>query len=144
VCSSEHAAPRVLRVDRFEAMPQPGPEGSARLPQGFDADGALPDDPWRIGEGEPVTVDVLVDEPMARLVVERDVDEKAVIERRPSGSVVVRLEATNVGALRSWVLGLGPQAEVLSPPEVRADMIAWLESTLIATAPGPVGGDAGP
>jgi proteasome accessory factor B len=133
-------APRVFRVDRFEAMPRAGAEGSARLPEGFDAEGALPDDPWRFGEGQPVIVDVLVDAPMARLVVERDVDEAAVVERRGDGSVVVRLEATNVLALRSWVLGLGRHAEVLSPPEVRDDMVRWLESML--ADPGPVVGPA--
>ncbi len=131
-------APRVFRVDRIEGMPGAGAEGSSGLPDGFDAEGAMPDDPWRLGEGEPVTVEVLVDAPMARLVVERDVDAGAVAERRPDGSVVLRLEATNLGALRSWVLGLGQHAEVLAPPEVRAEMVEWLESMLVGSAAGPV------
>jgi predicted DNA-binding transcriptional regulator YafY len=127
-------APRVFRVDRLDAMPGAGPEGSARLPPGFDAEGALPDDPWRFGEGEPVAVDVLVDAPLARLVVERDVDQSAVTERRPDGAVVLRLEATNLRALRSWVLGLGEHAEVLAPASVRAEMVAWLEAILAPDA----------
>jgi proteasome accessory factor B len=32
-----------------------------------------------------------------------------------------------VGAFRSWLFGLGDHAEVLGPPEVRADIVAWLE-----------------
>jgi hypothetical protein len=52
---------------------------------------------------------------------------------------VVRLEVTNVDALRSWVLELGDHAEVLAPGPVRAGMIAWLEA--IAAGSGlPVGG----
>jgi len=125
----DREAPRVFRVDRMEGAPRAGAAGSAGLPEGFDADGAMPDDPWRMGEGEPVTVEVLVDAPVARLVVGEDVDESALAERRPDGAAVLRLEATNLQALRSWVLGLGEHAEVLAPPELRAEVRSWLEAT---------------
>ncbi|HTT86985.1 MAG TPA: WYL domain-containing protein, partial [Acidimicrobiales bacterium] len=59
-------------------------------------------------------------------------------DRRPDGAVVVRMEVTNLAALRSWVLELGEHAEVLGPPEARAHMVAWLESTA-AGAPETVG-----
>ena len=65
-----------------------------------------------------------------------EVGASTVHERRPDGSVVVRLEVTNVAALRSWVLELGEHAEVLGPEGVRADMIAWLEA--IASSAGAV------
>jgi proteasome accessory factor B len=122
-------APRTFRVDRIEGAPSAGADDSAELPQGFDADGVLPDDPWRIGEGEPVAVEVLVDALMAPLIVGDDVDESALVERRPDGSVVVGMEATNTAALRSWVLELGEHAEVLSPPAFREELRTWLEAT---------------
>ena len=35
--------------------------------------------------------------------------------------------AGNVGAFRSWLLGYLEHAEVLSPPELRSEVVAWLE-----------------
>jgi predicted DNA-binding transcriptional regulator YafY len=125
----DRRAPRSFRVDRIDGMPGAGERDSAELPDDFDADGVLPEDPWRIGEGEPVTVEVLVDALVAPLVVGGDVDESALVERRADGSAVVRMEATNTAALRSWVLERGEHAEVLSPPEVRDEVRAWLEAT---------------
>lgn len=124
---TDKGAPRSFRVDRMDGQPSVGAHDSARLPEGFDPDTVLPGDPWKVGEGEPVMVDVLVDGPMASLVV-GEVGEHAVAERRGDGAVVIRLEVTNVDALRTWVLEMSDHAEVLAPPEVRANVVAWLES----------------
>jgi len=69
--------------------------------------------------------------------VEADLGAQAVAERRDDGSIVVRMAVTNREAFRSFVLGLLDHAEVLAPPELRADMVDWL--TALA---GPVGGPA--
>ena len=103
------------------------------LPEGFDPDAALPDDPWQIGDGAPVTVDVLVDAALAALVV-AEVGESALAARTDDGSVVLHLEVTNIAALRSWLLELGDHAEVLGPPEVRAEVVAWLEAVTGASS----------
>jgi predicted DNA-binding transcriptional regulator YafY len=55
------------------------------------------------------------------------VGESAVTERRDDGSVVLELPVTNTAAFRSFVLGLLDAAEVVAPPELRAEMVAWLE-----------------
>ena len=60
--------------------------------------------------------------------VEADLGAPAVAERREDGSVVVRMAVTNREAFRSFVLGLLDHAEVLGPPELRADMVAWLQA----------------
>jgi len=129
----ERGAPRTFRVDRMEGDVSAGSPGSAVLPEGFDPDAALPDVPWRMGDGAPVTVEVLVDSTLAALVVD-EVGDGARASRRPDGAVVLRLEVTNAAALRSWVLELGEHAEILGPGEVRADLVAWLEA--VATPPG--------
>jgi predicted DNA-binding transcriptional regulator YafY len=41
--------------------------------------------------------------------------------------VVVGLQVTNVAAFRSFVVGLLDGAEVLAPPELRAEVVDWLE-----------------
>jgi len=123
----ERQAPRTFRVDRMEGPVTAGAAGSAALPEGFDPDTALPDVPWQMGEGAPVRVEVLVDATLADLVLD-EVGAGALARREADGAVVVGLEVTNTAALRSWVLELGEHAEVLGPPDVRADLVAWLET----------------
>ncbi|HLX87962.1 MAG TPA: WYL domain-containing protein [Acidimicrobiales bacterium] len=121
-------AARTFRVDRMDDVPVAGPPGSGVLPPEFEPSVALPDDPWQIGEGAPVSVDILAEDEVAA-VVEQQMGTDHVIERRDDGSVVLRIDVTNVGALRSWLLELGEHLEVLGPPEVRTEMIEWLAAT---------------
>jgi predicted DNA-binding transcriptional regulator YafY len=95
-------------------------------PPDLDPSDLLRDDPWRFGGDEPVSARVLVDAPQAPGVVHQ-VGEQSVVERRDDGSVVIGLPVTNVAAFRSFVVGLLDGAEVLEPPELRADVIGWLE-----------------
>jgi predicted DNA-binding transcriptional regulator YafY len=60
--------------------------------------------------------------------VVQQLGENSVSDRHGDGSVVVELQVANEAALISWVLALGPHAEVLSPPEVRAGIVEWLRS----------------
>ncbi len=50
-----------------------------------------------------------------------------VVEEEPDGAVVVELPVTNRAAFRSFVLSFLEHAEILSPPELRADLVAWLD-----------------
>ena len=136
---SDKGAPRTFRVDRMEGDVSVGADDSAHVPEGYDPDNALPDEPWRMGEGDPVAVDVLVDAVVAPLVV-AEVGEHAVLERRDDGATVIRLQVTNVDALRGWVLELSDHAEVLGPAAVRAEMVSWLESLVSAGSLGPTAG----
>jgi predicted DNA-binding transcriptional regulator YafY len=126
-------AARTFRVDRMEGAPEAGPTGSGGLPAGFEPTTALADDPWRIGEGEPVVVDILVDAELAELV-EQQLASAVVVERRADGSVVLGLEVTNVDALRSWLLELGEHVVVLRPAQVRTAVVEWLESVVSGPA----------
>ena len=61
------------------------------------------------------------------------------MDRRPDGGIVVSLPVVNRAAFRSWVVDLLDHAEVLSPPELRVDMVAWLDAVAggFATERGP-------
>ena len=121
----DREAIRAFRADRIESAIEPGPSGAFERPEGFDPASALRDEPWRFGDEAPVEALVLVSPTQAGWV-EADLGSKAVAERRDDGSVVVRMAVTNRDAFRSFVLGLLDHAEVLAPPELRADMVAWL------------------
>ncbi len=74
-----------------------------------------------------------VDAALAALVVD-EVGESALAACPEDGSVVLHLEVTNTAALRSWLFELGDHAKVLGPPEVRAEVVAWLEAVAGASS----------
>ena len=123
----DREAIRAFRADRIESAIEAGAPRSFERPVGFDPASALRDEPWRFGDEAPVEALVLVSATQAGWV-EADLGSKAVAERRDDGSVVVRMAVTNRDAFRSFVLGLLDHAEVLAPPELRADMVGWLSA----------------
>ena len=118
---------RAFRADRIESAIDAGPGATFDRPDPFDPASALRDEPWRFGDEEPVEAQVAVSATQAGWV-EADLGAQAVAERRDDGSIVVRMAVTNREAFRSFVLGLLDHAEVLGPPDLRADMVAWLSA----------------
>jgi proteasome accessory factor C len=136
---------RTFRVDRVHgAVRRRGP-GTGVVPAGVDIDlrAALPEDPWvstagADGEGDGLVVTrIRVDALEGPRVVEEVGDER--VERRDEdghGSVVLRLSVAGFVPIRSWVLGLLDHAEILEPPEFRAEMRAWLGAMVDGAGPG--------
>ena len=117
---------RSYRLDRMESAVEAGPPGSAT--SATPGDGATaPPPPWELGTDEPVTAQLLVDADQAGWA-EGHVGPGAVVERRDDGAVVLSVRVTNRDALRSFVLGFLDHAELLGPPELRADLVSWLEA----------------
>jgi len=123
----DRGAERSFRLDRLDSAPQEGPPGSfdrpPEPPRRFPA-------PWEMGDDEEVLALVRVDADQADRVVER-LGPDAVLEQ-DEGGVVVRMRVTNRSAFRTFVLGLLDRAEVVSPPELRDDMVRWLEAIAVA------------
>ena len=80
---------------------------------------------WELGAETPVRARVRIDGPQAGWAVQH-VGPDHVVAEEPDGSVVVELPVTNRAAFRSFVLSFLEHAEVLQPPELRAELIAWL------------------
>jgi predicted DNA-binding transcriptional regulator YafY len=119
------AEERLYRLDRVEGPVETvGEPGAFTRPR--DA-AAGPPPPWRIGDDEVRLVELAVDAEQARWAVEA-VGESAVTAREADGSVRLRMAVTNLDAFRSFVLGFLDHAEVLGPPDVRDDMVVWLEA----------------
>jgi proteasome accessory factor B len=124
------AAERLYRLDRFESRIEALDGPRFERPSTSVPGGAL--EPWQLGEGKPVDARVLVDAPQAPWVAQH-LGPEAVVEERPDGSVVVAMTVTNRDNFRSFLLGFLDHGEVLDPPELREDVVAWLEA--LAGAP---------
>ena len=82
-------------------------------------------DPWVLGgDTEPITAEVWFDSAVAASV--RLEIGPADIVRDDDQGLVVSMVVTNREGFRSWLLAFLDRAEVLSPPELRAEIVAWL------------------
>ena len=129
-------APRAFRVDRIDGEPELGPDG-----------GFAPPDAASI----PPTTSAPTRSPTARTSPSTRTCwstphapagwSTSSARRRwwsagPTARSSSRLPVVNRAAFRSWVVDLLDHAEVLSPPELRADMVAWLDAVAgVARAP---------
>lgn len=121
---TDRDATRSFRLDRITGHVTAGDPGS------FD----LPDDlpgvrlrPWELGDRDAVRAHVMLDEAIARTVLAED-PGLDVVERRGDGAVVVGLDVRNPSGLRSFVLSHLDRAELLDPPEMRAELVEWLQA----------------
>ncbi len=118
---------RHFRVDRIQGEVEAGSPGTAPdpapLPEGAGA--TMPREPWLIGGDEPETAVVRVDAVLASKAV-ADAGPSASIERHDDGSVTITLPVVQRAAFRSWLLGFLDHAVVVSPPELRDEVVGWL------------------
>ena len=82
---------------------------------------------WELGGEEPVAARVRIGGPQAQGALPH-VGPDHVVEADDDGTVVIELPVTNRAAFRSFVLSFLEHAEVLSPAELRDDLVAWLEA----------------
>jgi proteasome accessory factor B len=79
---------------------------------------------WELGDEEPVRARVRIDAVQAAHARHL----LGAVEESDDGGVVAELEVRNPEAFRSFVLSFLDHAEILEPPELRDEMIEWLES----------------
>ncbi len=127
---------KTFRVDRIEGDVEVDATAVYERPDRADLAAHLPRDPIAIGVEAPVTATVRVSGPPAEREARRRPD--AVRRRLDDGAVELELAVTNRDAFRSWVLSLRDRAEVVGPPELRADVVGWLEA-IVAGDGDPVG-----
>lgn len=108
---------RLFRVDRVRAVT---PTGESAAPPPEDPDDTLADLVYRPGPNDP-RVKLRI-EPEARWVVESYPTES--VTERADGRVDVVLAVSAPAFLERLLLGLGPAAQVLGPPEAQADLRA--------------------
>ena len=132
------AEDRWFRMERIDgAVEAYGPDGAFERP--VEAVPGLQLDPWVLGGGsEAVTAEVWFD-PAVRAAVRAQVDEAAVRSDDEHG-LVVAISVSNRAGFRSWLVSFLDRAEVLAPPDLRAEVVAWLEALATDAVPTTEGG----
>lgn len=100
-------------------------DGTFEVPEGFDADAHLGREAWEIGSGADSAAVIRFD-PSIRWWAEQNLHDAP---RRESGdgALDVELQAANLDALVSWVIGFGDGIEIVSPPEARRRLLDHLK-----------------
>lgn len=119
---------RVFRVDRIEDEAQVVRPATVSVPADVDVD-ALITDQAHLPGNEPAVAEVWVDALHAPVAV-ASVGPDAACTEGADGSVTLRFPISHRGAFRSWLFDFRHHAEVLGPPELRADVIEWLQAML--------------
>ena len=129
VSGFDHAreASRTFRLDRIDGAIETGPPDAFPRPTGSVEGLRL--EPWHFGTGPAETARLLVDADHVE-AVRLAAPSAGLVETRPDGSVVLEVAVTDPDAFRSFVLTYLDHAEVLSPPERRAELVAWLDGVL--------------
>ena len=113
---------KTFRVDRMEGGAEVGERGA--FPRAdVDVGALLPREPMEIDFGEDFVARVRIDATMA---YQPTAERGSVAERHDDGSVTVEARVRNRSAFRMWLLDMGRHAVVESPPELVADVVAWL------------------
>jgi proteasome accessory factor B len=98
-----------------EAVPPPAPPSDGPRPA------------WEMGEEEQVIARLLVDKSRVE-TASRQLGSAVAAEAQPDGSVIYTVPVVKYDAFRSFVLGFLDHAELLEPPQWRADIISWLSA----------------
>ncbi len=117
---------RSFRLDRVEGDMVAGEPGSAEVDLD-PSDNPLQLDGWALGDDEPVQARVRIAARQARVAVAQ-VGPDVPAEWADDGSVVLTLPVRRPEGFRSFVLGFLDDAEVLEPPSLREDLVAWLRT----------------
>ena len=122
-------APRVYRIDRISGAAEvDAPDAFEIPPDEQNAGGILPDR-WELGDDPPKVARVRIDANHAPLAMGHFQPEH-VVAHHDDGAIEVELTVTNREAFRTLVLSYLDHAEVLEPPELRDDVVAWLRATV--------------
>ena len=125
-------APRSFRLDRVSGDVELGePDETFPAPE---VAAAVRMRPWEFGDAPAVEAVVLLDPVAAGPALADDpgLAEDAVI--LPDGSAELHLRVSDAAGLRSFVLSFLDRAELVAPPELRADLVSWLEGLVEGAA----------
>ena len=113
---------KVFRLDRLKDVSiVEGTQGEFTVPKGFRIASYLNRAPWELSDEKPVTVRVRINFPQSRWVIGERLGKvvKAVTD---DAGTEFEFEVRSVDPFIRWLLPLGQQVEVLSPPSVKQSL----------------------
>jgi proteasome accessory factor B len=119
------AGERVFRVDRMSGIEIGKDTAAFERPKRFDVKKAMSANPWEAGTDEIVTASVRFDEGLAWWAA-RTLD----VDPPKSGPLEAEVKVANRDAFIGWILGFGPDAEVLGPPELRDAVVDRIQAAI--------------
>ncbi|MDQ3958002.1 MAG: WYL domain-containing protein [Actinomycetota bacterium] len=123
----DKGAIRAFKVSRIEDEPRML-EHAYEIPDGFRAEDHVAGEAWELGAA-PATATVRFG-PDVRWWAQQN-HPGAPMRERPGGAVDVELQVSNVDALVSWAIGLGPGVEIVEPASARAAVLDHLAPLLV-------------
>jgi predicted DNA-binding transcriptional regulator YafY len=128
----DREAVRAFRADRIDGDVEIGEPDAFVTPPGFRPDDHVESRAWLLGDDAPVTVRMRVDADQVDTMLAEIGADAAVTDEHDTaggtgGGAIVEMSITSRVAFRTFVLGFLEHAEVLDPPEIRADIVTWLE-----------------
>ncbi len=81
-----------------------------------------------VHQGPPERIEIAFEPGIARYVRERLWHASQEVQDRPDGGIVLTMNVSNDFALRSWILGFGALARVVSPPALVNEIARELQS----------------
>ncbi len=123
----DREALRAFRADRIEDEVIVGEPDAFETPADFRPDEHVEARPWLLGDEPVVVARVLVDAGHDDAVLAELGPDATVVDTTPGGGRVIELPITNRGAFRTFVLGFLDHVEVLEPPDLRSEIVEWLE-----------------
>jgi proteasome accessory factor B len=118
---------RVYRVDRISGLEVGKEAGVFERPKRFQVKRAMSTHPWEAGTDETVNATVRFDPDVAWWAARH-----LGVEGPGDRALEVELPVANRDAFIGWVLGFGPDAEVLGPAELRQQVLARIEAAVRA------------
>ena len=120
--SRERNALRVFRLDRMKNVELvEGSKAEFTVPRSFSIGAYLDRAPWELSDENPVTARVRIAFPQSRWVVGERLGKvvKAVTD---DAGTEFQFQVRSVDAFVRWLLPLGKQVEVLSPPAIKQQL----------------------
>jgi predicted DNA-binding transcriptional regulator YafY len=100
----------------------------------------LPEDAFAhslgVNQGTPERIAIAFEPRIARYVKERVWHPSQQVQEAGDGTLTMTLDVCNDWALRSWILGFGPLARVISPHELATQILEEIEQTRSHYVPG--------
>jgi predicted DNA-binding transcriptional regulator YafY len=110
---------RVLAVERILAV-EPSGE-TFEYPEDFDPEEKL-QNAFGVIYDDPVEVEIWFSANQARYIRERTWATSQEIIDQEDGSIILKMATSGWYEIKRWVLGYGPEAEVLAPEELREEI----------------------